>query len=83
MELDKQILSEVTVFMKYAKYLPEMQRRETWHELVTRNMDMHIKKYPQLETEIREISMKEKNKIRLIQEYEIKIKKMQIMIDSR
>lgn len=54
MELDKQILSEVTVFMKYAKYLPEMQRRETWHELVTRNMDMHIKKYPQLETEIRE-----------------------------
>ena len=54
MELDKQILSEITVFMKYAKYLPEMQRRETWHELVTRNMDMHIKKYPQLETEIRE-----------------------------
>jgi ribonucleoside-diphosphate reductase alpha chain len=54
MKLDKQILSEVTVFMKYAKYLPEMQRRETWHELVTRNMDMHIKKYPQLETEIRE-----------------------------
>ena len=55
MELDKQILSEVTVFMKYAKYLPEMQRRETWHELVTRNMEMHIKKFPQLETEIREV----------------------------
>ena len=54
MELDKQILSEITVFMKYAKYIPELQRRETWHELVTRNMDMHIKKYPQLETEIRE-----------------------------
>ena len=41
--------------MKYAKYLPEMQRRETWHELVTRNMEMHIKKFPQLETEIREV----------------------------
>lgn len=54
MELDKSILSQITVFMKYAKYLPELQRRETWHELVTRNMDMHIKKYPQLETEIRE-----------------------------
>ena len=54
MELDKSILSQITVFMKYAKYLPELQRRETWNELVTRNMDMHIKKYPQLETEIRE-----------------------------
>jgi ribonucleoside-diphosphate reductase alpha chain len=40
--------------MKYAKYIPELQRRETWEELVTRNMDMHIKKYPQLEEEIRE-----------------------------
>jgi ribonucleoside-diphosphate reductase alpha chain len=40
--------------MKYAKYIPELQRRETWEELVKRNMDMHIKKYPQLEEEIRE-----------------------------
>jgi len=40
--------------MKYAKYIPELNRRETWQELVTRNMDMHIKKYPQLENEIRE-----------------------------
>jgi ribonucleoside-diphosphate reductase alpha chain len=40
--------------MKYAKYKPELKRRETWQELVTRNMDMHIKTYPQLEEEIRE-----------------------------
>jgi ribonucleoside-diphosphate reductase alpha chain len=40
--------------MKYAKYRPELKRRETWQELVTRNMDMHIKTYPQLEEEIRE-----------------------------
>jgi ribonucleoside-diphosphate reductase alpha chain len=40
--------------MKYAKYRPELQRRETWEELVTRNMEMHIKKYPQLEQEIRD-----------------------------
>jgi ribonucleoside-diphosphate reductase alpha chain len=40
--------------MKYAKYMPELKRRETWQELVTRNMEMHIKKYPQLEQEIRE-----------------------------
>jgi ribonucleoside-diphosphate reductase alpha chain len=40
--------------MKYSKYLPELNRRETWEELVTRNMGMHIKKYPKLENEIRE-----------------------------
>jgi ribonucleoside-diphosphate reductase alpha chain len=40
--------------MKYAKYIPELKRRETWQELVTRNMEMHIKHYPQLEQEIRE-----------------------------
>jgi ribonucleoside-diphosphate reductase alpha chain len=40
--------------MKYAKFRPELNRRETWEELVTRNMDMHIKKYPKLEEEIRE-----------------------------
>jgi ribonucleoside-diphosphate reductase alpha chain len=40
--------------MKYSRYLPEFERRETWDELVTRNMEMHIKKYPALESEIRE-----------------------------
>jgi ribonucleoside-diphosphate reductase alpha chain len=38
--------------MKYAKFLPDVNRRETWEELVTRNMNMHIKKYPQLAGEI-------------------------------
>jgi ribonucleoside-diphosphate reductase alpha chain len=38
--------------MKYAKYIPELNRRETWEELVTRNMEMHIKKYPKLKEEI-------------------------------
>ena len=54
MTLSNEILSSITVFMKYAKYMPELQRRETWEELVTRNMNMHIKKYPQLESEIRD-----------------------------
>ena len=54
MDISQEILSDITVYMKYAKYKPELQRRETWEELVTRNMDMHIKKYPQLEQEIRE-----------------------------
>jgi ribonucleoside-triphosphate reductase (thioredoxin) len=52
MELSSEILSEITVHMKYAKYSPEKQRRETWEELVTRNMKMHIKKYPTLEDQI-------------------------------
>ena len=54
MDVSTQILSDITVHMKYAKYVPELQRRETWNELVTRNMDMHIKKYPNLELEIKE-----------------------------
>ncbi len=54
MDISQRILSDITVYMKYAKYQPELQRRETWEELVTRNMEMHIKKYPKLENEIRE-----------------------------
>lgn len=53
-DLSRQILSDITVHMKYARYLPEKQRRETWEEIVTRNMNMHIKEYPQIESEIRE-----------------------------
>ena len=52
MEISNQILSEITVYMKYAKYLSELNRRESWEELVTRNMNMHIKKYPALQEEI-------------------------------
>jgi len=54
MNISNEILSEITVHMKYAKYLPELQRRETWEELVTRNMEMHIRKYPHLEVEIKD-----------------------------
>ena len=52
MELSSQILSDITVYMKYAKYLPEENRRETWEELVTRNKAMHIKTYPDLKEQI-------------------------------
>jgi ribonucleoside-diphosphate reductase alpha chain len=54
-EISNKILSGITVFMKYSKYLPEMERRETWEELVTRNREMHIKKYPQLAKEIEDV----------------------------
>ena len=52
MEISNKILSDITVYMKYAKYMPEKERRETWHELVDRNKDMHIEKYPTLRKEI-------------------------------
>lgn len=54
MDLNRSILSDIVFHMKYAKYLPEKKRRETWEECVQRNMEMHIKKFPQLEDEIRE-----------------------------
>jgi len=52
MELSSKILSDITVYMKYAKYLPEVNRRETWEELVTRNKAMHKKTYPDLKEQI-------------------------------
>tara|TARA_R110002126_G_scaffold15234_12_gene62756 strand:+ start:322 stop:2181 length:1860 start_codon:yes stop_codon:yes gene_type:complete len=52
MDISQKILSDVTVFLKYAKYKPELSRRETWQELVVRNKEMHQKKYPQLAEEI-------------------------------
>ena len=52
MEVSNKILSDITVYMKYAKYIPELNRRETWDELVTRNKKMHQKKYPHLKEEI-------------------------------
>jgi ribonucleoside-triphosphate reductase len=52
METSNKILSDITVFSKYAKYIPSLQRRETWDELVTRNKDMHKRKYPHMVDEI-------------------------------
>lgn len=50
-----QILSDITVFGKYAKHLDTKSRRETWKEITERNMLMHVKKYPFLEKEIRAV----------------------------
>jgi len=54
-KVSRDILSDITVHMKYAKFLPELKRRETWHELVDRNKAMHQKKYPKLAEEIEEV----------------------------
>ena len=52
MDLANKILSDITVHMKYARYMEKKGRRENWDELVKRNMDMHIKKFPDLKSEI-------------------------------
>lgn len=54
MDVSQKVLSDITVFNKYAKYVPEAERRETWEELVQRNMAMHLRKYPNMKDEIKE-----------------------------
>jgi len=54
-EKSVKVMSDITVFSKYAKFNKNENRRETWEEICIRNRDMHIKKYPQLEAEIRQV----------------------------
>lgn len=55
MNRENKILSDIIVHTKYAKYLPSEYRRETWAELVDRNKQMHIDKFPELKEEIEEV----------------------------
>lgn len=54
MDLSVKILSDIAVYEKYARYLPEKKRKETWEEIVTRNKSMHIRKFPFMEDMINE-----------------------------
>lgn len=58
MDISQKILSDVVIFNKYAKYIPEIKRRETWEEICERNMAMHINKFPELRKEIQDIYKK-------------------------
>ena len=55
MNITQEILSDIVVYNKYAKYIPSKQRRETWEELVTSNKKMHQSKFPDLKEEIEEV----------------------------
>jgi ribonucleoside-diphosphate reductase alpha chain len=55
MDISQKILSDITVFNKYAKHIPDLGRRESWEDLCQRNMNMHIKKFPDLKKTIKEI----------------------------
>lgn len=56
--MDKQALSDITVFNKYARFNNEANRRENWDEIVERNMGMHITKYPHMKDKIEEVYKK-------------------------
>ena len=51
-DLGLKALSDITVFSKYAKYIPDKQRRETWDEIVDRYEKMMCDKYSSLKEEI-------------------------------
>ena len=48
MKLASKILSDITVYMKYSKWLSHEFRKETWDEIVDRNLNMHLKKLQEL-----------------------------------
>ena len=52
LDISVQILSDITTHMKYARFLSELSRREVWEEIVTRNKNMHLNKFPELRDEI-------------------------------
>jgi ribonucleoside-diphosphate reductase alpha chain len=52
MELNQQILSDIIIYMKYARYVPELKRRESWGEICTRYENMMTEKYPHQTSEI-------------------------------
>lgn len=54
MQLNQEILSDLIVYMKYSRYLPELQRRESWEEICGRYENMMIEKYPHMSDEIQQ-----------------------------
>lgn len=56
--MDKQALADITVFNKYARFNPDVNRRENWQEIVTRNLNMHKEKYPGMAEEIEQVYTK-------------------------
>jgi ribonucleoside-triphosphate reductase (thioredoxin) len=60
----EELLSEITIYSKYARHLPKKNRRENWKEIIDRVQKMHIDKFPNLEAEI-------KNAFKLVREKKI------------
>lgn len=52
MNRTQELLSNIVIYNKYAKYIPELKRRETWNEIIARYLDMMKQRYPHLINEI-------------------------------
>jgi ribonucleoside-triphosphate reductase len=52
MDKGLQVLSDIIVWSKYAKYIDNQKRRETWDEITDRYEDMMVGRYPQLTGDI-------------------------------
>ncbi len=50
-QLVSQGLQDFIFVSKYARWIPELKRRETWNEAVNRVRDMHLQKYSFLDVE--------------------------------
>lgn len=48
-------LAAITIFNKYAKYVPAKGRRENWKEIIDRNVAMHVAKFPHMKAEIEQV----------------------------
>ena len=45
MNRSQELLSEIVTYTKYAKYIPELKRREDWQEITSRYKNMLLEKY--------------------------------------
>jgi ribonucleoside-triphosphate reductase len=52
MDIGLETLSQIVTFNKYAKYLPQLNRRETYEEIVLRYVQMMVDKYPHMAEKI-------------------------------
>lgn len=52
MNTSNKLLSDVTAFRTYSKYLSHLGRRETIEETINRNMHMHLDRFPKLSKDI-------------------------------
>lgn len=52
MSPSNKLLSDITAFRTYARYLKHLGRRETLGETINRNMNMHLDRFPKLSKDI-------------------------------
>jgi len=62
MEKNNQILSDIVVFNKYAKFLETKKRRETWGEICDRYENMMVEKYPMLADQVKHMMVQVRDK---------------------